>query len=192
MKSVLSLVSLIALTGTLAGALALGDDGKKETAAALSAEETIGSLDPSAFGMFEGRWEGMVNGNYVEEHWSAVRGPSIIGMFRWCNSAKGEAPLVFELLSITKEADGVSLRVKHFSSALEAWKSEPAPPRLFYNEKESARTVALFEDKGGSGLGLKSCRYESDGETLTIVVSFAEKKDEAPREALKFELKKVK
>ena len=36
MKSVLSLVSLVALTGTLAGALALGDDGKKETAAAPS------------------------------------------------------------------------------------------------------------------------------------------------------------
>ncbi len=130
-----------------------------------------------------GAWKGELDGDLVEEHWSEPAGESLIGMFRWVG--KDGKVRLYELLSIKAEADGPTLRLRHFDGTFTPWASEQDGIPLL-RMSECAGTRVVFTNTANEGL--KSCEYEVKGDQLTIVVSFFDPN----RRPLKFELKRAK
>lgn len=129
-----------------------------------------------------GVWKGEMNGDLVEEHWSEPAGESLVGMFRWVG--KDSKVRLYELLTIKSEADGPTLRLRHFDGAFTPWASErDGVPSL--RMSECAGTRVVFTNVANAGL--KSCEYEVKGDLLSIVVSF----HDPNRQPLKFAMKRV-
>ncbi len=174
------LVAIAATAGLFQPSSAPSSAGKPAAATApAKGEKTVASL-----GFLTGTWTGKMGEDLVDETWSAPSGDSIIGMFRW--QAGGKETTMWELLAITKEADGPTLRLRHFGKDLTPWKNEAegiaAMPATTI---EASRVV--FTSKGEVG-GLSSVEYvcPTPG-LLKIVVTFKDPK----REALRFELARV-
>lgn len=130
-----------------------------------------------------GTWSGDMNGDPVEETWSAPMGDSIIGMFRW--QSKGKTTL-WETLSIKDESGTATLRLRHFDSKFEPWKGEcEAIAALGATTVEPSKVV--FTNVSAVG-GIKACEYEVKEGALHITVSFKDDK----RDTLRFRLTKAK
>lgn len=130
----------------------------------------------------KGTWGGTMNGDPVEETWSAPSADTIIGMFRWQHDG---ATTMYELLAIKNEPEGPTLRLRHFDAKFEPWKNEAAGVAAMRAAEVSENRV-LFKNESDVG-GLASCEYHrTNPDTLAITVSFKD----AKREPLKFELKK--
>lgn len=139
------------------------------------------ALEDAAF--LAGAWRGEMDGDLVEEHWTAPAGGNITGMFRWIGADGGAR--VIEVLTISREKDGaVVLRLRHFDGALTPWKSEAEPVALAL--AEASPNKAVFRADAAKGGSLAAVTYEvKDGDTLAIVIEFpAERK----REPLRFSL----
>lgn len=129
-----------------------------------------------------GVWKGEMEGDPVEETWSAPMGDSIIGMFRWQHAGK---TTLFETIAITPEDGGLVLRLRHFGPKLEPWKDESHGIPALKATKVQETTV-IFENQSDIG-GLAACEYRlQTPRQLEITVKF---KDPA-RPALVFTLKK--
>lgn len=123
-----------------------------------------------------------MEGDAVEETWSAPLGDCMIGMLRWQHAGK---TTLFEALAITAEDGGLVLRLRHFGAKLEPWKDE-AKGVAAMKATEVSETKAIFENQSGVG-ALAACEYRlQTPRQLEIRVKF---KDEA-REPLVFTLKK--
>lgn len=134
-------------------------------------------------GFLAGAWKSQLNGELVEEHWTMPAGDAIIGMYRWMDKS-GKTRLV-EIQSIKLEADGPTLRLRHFDGALVPWKSESGAIAALVL-KDRGKNRARFVNEGKEG-GLKHIDYERAADTLTIVVTFRDEK----REPLRFELTRI-
>jgi hypothetical protein len=144
--------------------------------------------DPLArLAFLAGQWSSDSPKGYVEEHWSAPRGPSIMGMFRWCKPAPDSSPTMFELLAITAEGDDVLLRLRHFSPALSAKEEKDAPMTLKLQPSAAGEPAnkAVFLAHANAGK-LTAITYErTPKDRLLIEVAFTA---ESKREPLKFDL----
>ena len=173
-----------AAPGPAAGVKAGSDVGAAEGKAAAP------TVDHARFGFLAGRWVGKMGEDLVEEHWSAPSGNGIMGMFRWCDAEQGQRANMLELLSINGDKDGVSLRLRHFSPALEPWASEKVAPRLMYNAEKSSASKAVFESVDDAGGALSGCEYSAaDGDALKVTVRF-KPTPKGARENLEFTLKR--
>ncbi|HEY9773395.1 MAG TPA: DUF6265 family protein [Planktothrix sp.] len=66
-----------------------------------------------------GSWFGQgKDGAYIEEHWSAPVGDSILGSCRFIQNGRTS---FYELLSIVIQPEGIVLRMRHFNDALVGW-----------------------------------------------------------------------
>ncbi len=137
----------------------------------------------AALAFLKGTWAGTMHGDPVEETWSAPSGDSIIGMFRWQSEGK---TTMWEMLSIKAEDGAAVLRLRHFGPDFSPWKGECEGVAAMKATKVEKSKV-IFTNASETG-GLSSCEYEVVGDTMKIVVSFKD----AAREALKFEVKRVK
>lgn len=144
-----------------------------------------GETPLAGLGFLAGTWSGLMEGDPVEETWSAPAGDSIIGMFRWQHEGR---TTMWELLSIRAEDGASVLRLRHFGADLTPWKGEcDALASCKATTIEKHRVV--FTNRTAIG-GLAACEYErTPKDTLRVTVSF---KPETGREALKFELARVK
>jgi len=132
---------------------------------------TIASPDIHALGWMSGSWSGRVDGDPVDEHWSAPAGGMMMGMFRWLKRGR---VYYYELLVIEPDANGLVLRLKHFDSGLNGWEEKGmavAYPLIHVNEYEAA-----FE-RGGS---FRSTRfvYRRAGEHELVVTTHDRKGDD--------------
>lgn len=135
------------------------------------------------FKFLAGAWKGTIQEDLVEEHWSEPAGDALIGMFRWVG--KDGKTRLYELLTIRIEAEGPTLRLRHFDGSFTPWASEAAGvPALRLSESTANR--AVFTNVATTGL--KSCDYAVQGDELTIIVSF----HDANRPPLRFQLKRKK
>lgn len=114
-----------------------------------------------------GQWRGDQDGRLVEEFWSAPAGNNMIGCFRWLR-ADGRA-MVFELLAMTQEADGVRLRLRHHSATLVAKEEKDQPLTLRLAEVRPGFARFIAEAAAGD---LDNITYTVQGEMLTINVAF--------------------
>lgn len=77
---------------------------------------TIGALDWLA-----GHWTGSSLGGTVDEIWSPAQGGEMIGMFRLVQNGKAT---FYEFMTISTADDNLTLRLKHFDSALKGWEAQ--------------------------------------------------------------------
>jgi hypothetical protein len=140
------------------------------------------SLQDVAF--LAGHWQGRMGDDHVEEHWSKPQGDSVMGMFRWVTG--GTKASMFEILTITEEAEGLTLRLRHFTPTMVAWEEKDEPMTLLLREASSRR--GGFEELTENSVD--SISYEiNDAGQLAINVVFEEA---SGRDALRFKLDRVK
>lgn len=131
----------------------------------------------------EGTWRGTMDGDAVEEIWSAPSGDSLAGIFRWVSSGK---TTLYELLSIKAEGDDAVLRLRHFNGKFEPWKGEcDGVAALRATKVEPGRV--LFEN-AVVGSDFAACEFLVKGDVLFITVRFGDPK----QPTLEFELMRVK
>ncbi len=148
---------------------------------------TVGAaadLRLAALSFLAGTWVSDHDGQYNEETWSKPHGDGIIGYFRW--QQPGGTTTLYELLSIKLEACGPTLRLRHFDTAFEPWKSEVnGVSALAATEIAEGRVV--FTNAKDDG-GIASIEYHSPKRAqLLVTVKF---KDES-RGELKFDFKRA-
>lgn len=122
----LGLAGLLIL-GLLPIGLFAGDQGKAPSVVAPSPK--LASL-----GWIAGAWRAHVDGDQLDEVWTAPSGDSMFGSFRWM---KGGKAWMFEMLTIMVEGEDVILRIKHFDNKGVGWE-----------EKTDAVTMKLVKLEG--------------------------------------------
>ncbi len=130
-----------------------------------------------------GTWTGTMDGDPVDETWTAPSGDSLMGMFRWQSEGK---TVLFELITIHAEGESPVMRIRHFDGGTEPWKNEAGGIAALTPEVMEQGHM-LFKNGTEIG-GLAACEYTlSAADELAVVVSF--KQDRRP--ALRFTLKKA-
>jgi hypothetical protein len=76
---------------------------------------------PAGLSWLTGTWLGHNGEDSVEEHWSALRGDTLVGMFRWVRDGRVR---FYELIAIEREGDFLFLRIKHFDPGLVGWEEK--------------------------------------------------------------------
>lgn len=97
-------------------------------------ENGLAGVSPAELSWLTGTWLGQNGPDPVEEHWSPLRGNTLMGMFRWVTEGKVR---FYELLAIEPEGACVFLRIKHFDPQLVGWE-----------EKDSAHEFVLVQLQG--------------------------------------------
>ncbi len=72
----------------------------------------------SDFAWLEGKWQGAWGPRVAEQVWTAPKAGQMLGLFRVLENDKA---LVIELFSLFQTADGVELRLRHFTPELVPW-----------------------------------------------------------------------
>jgi hypothetical protein len=116
-----------------------------------------------------GHWRNDENGNLSEEVWTSPSGDSMQGMWRFVTGGKVK---LFEALTLTREAGGVVMRLRHFDAALAAKEEMPFTLRLVFRDPGQA----AFEGPGSSGP--LRITYRRDGDVLTSTVESGGKREQ--------------
>ena len=78
----------------------------------------------AALSWLAGHWVTKRFDDQLEEIWSAPKGDSMMGMFRWIKGGKAS---IYELCTITVEDDDLIFRIRHFHGPkLDAWEDKEA------------------------------------------------------------------
>lgn len=89
---------------------------------------------------FGGPWRSPANAKtFAEEQWSEPAGGGMIGMFRLVSQGK---PALYEFLLMEETADGVTMRLRHFTLAMAELEKEPIRLKLI----QASSTEAIFEN----------------------------------------------
>lgn len=203
-KRIVSLSALGLAAGCLCFAAASliaaeGDDAAKgaEAAASGAASATVGAAaatsqpqsKPSikSLAFMTGTWRGMAEGDpnsKLEEMWSEEAAGNITGAFRWVS---GDKVAIVEILSITSEAEGVKLRLRHLTTALSDMQRSKDGPMVLTLMSTEERKAIFSSVKGESAGDLEKITYDAsadNGSTLRITVEFVQteaKAGEAPK-----------
>jgi hypothetical protein len=84
-----------------------------------------------------GHWVGGSDDDLSEEIWASPHGDGMMGMCRFVSGGKAR---VLELLSITDEASGPVMRLRHFDAKLVAWEEKDRAvslPLIAWKESEA-------------------------------------------------------
>jgi len=121
------------------------------------------------FGWMAGHWRGEGLGGTCEEVWTGPLGGSMVGLFRLIRDGE----LVFsEHMMLARDADGIVLKVKHFTPAFVAWE-----------DKEGAVRFRLEELRPGEAV-FKGLRIRRSGEDLEIVIRLKDASGETRDETI--------
>ncbi len=150
---------------------------KKEPAAAAQADLAIASVS-----FMSGQWRGQTEDGAFEEHWSLAEGNNIMGMFRWLKP--DGTPMMFEMLAMTQEPEGVFMRLKHFNAKLvgREEKGDATTLRLVSATATRAEFSGVESETHVAG-----AVYELNGSTLHITIRFRD----ASRDPLTFNLARM-
>jgi hypothetical protein len=121
---------------------------------------------PADLAWLTGTWLGHNGPDQVEEHWSPVRGDTLMGMFRW---VKGDRVFFYELVVIEQDGAFVSFRIKHFYPGLVGWEERERAHewRLVHLEGREAAFIELDEPV----LRWSVYRRETDDRLVSYFVS---------------------
>lgn len=118
-------------------------------------------------GWIAGLWTGTLGDRTIEQHWLAPLGTSMVAVYR---NVQGERPMLYELLTLEQEGDGVVLRIKHFA---------PGPGLVGRQEKDESVNhplvaldgqTAVFEGglPGAAPARITFRRVDADHLTITV------------------------
>ena len=143
---------------------------------------TLGDHALPLVSFMTGQWRGHDENGVFEEHWSGPEGTSIMGMFRWVKD--DGTPIMFEMLAMTQEPEGLFMRVKHFNAKLVA--REEKDDAVTLKLAESSPTKAVFKGVE-TEKRVAAAEYERTADGLHITIRFTDDK----RPPLNFDLKKM-
>lgn len=113
-----------------------------------------------------GAWTGSLGDRTIEQHWSAPVAGSIIAMYR---SIRADKPVLYELLAIENEGEGVVLRIKHFTPGAGLVSQEAKDESMNHPLVSLDGRTAVFE--GGVAANPVRVTFRSpDPGTLNITV----------------------
>lgn len=177
MRSIVNAAAVLGLAGAACGALV-----QPEKAPETSSQPAADGFTISSVAFMAGAWRSD-EGGVTEEHWSAPAGNNVMGMFRWLKP--DGTPMIFEILTITQETQGVVLRLKHFSATLVGKEEKADSMTLILSQ--AAPTKAVFK-AAATEKRLAAVTYERPTkDALHVTVEFPD----PSREPLKFELARI-
>lgn len=102
------------------------------TLAVLVLAAPLGAAEPKTvkvedLAWMAGRWTGAMEGDPLEEQWTAPAGGTMMGMFRWMK--QDGTTFMFEFLTIEPGPRGPVYYMRHFNPGLIAWEKKKAPLR---------------------------------------------------------------
>ncbi len=144
------------ILGLLPIGLLAGD--KDKAPSAMAASPKLAPLNWIA-----GSWRADVDGDQLDEVWTAPSGDSMFGSFRWMKAGKA---WMFELLTIVAEGEGVILRVKHFDAKGVGWEAkddaitmklapQTGPDAVFVQVKVETPIKLSFLQRQPAGLNVR-------------------------------------
>jgi hypothetical protein len=95
---------------------------------------------PADLAWLTGSWYAEIDNDQIEEHWSSLRGGTLMAMFRWIRDS---SVLFYEIEVIEQDADLVYLRVKHFDPKLVGWEEKGSPHEFLLVELNQRGAVFL-------------------------------------------------
>lgn len=122
------------------------------------------TADIHRVGWMAGHWIGIETEDLSEEHWLPPAANSMVGVWRW---ASGGRLRLFEMLTITREAQGVVMRLRHFRPDLTALEEKDKP--FVLPLVRAGATEAIFEGVGSDGGPLR-IGYKRIGDRLEATV----------------------
>jgi hypothetical protein len=144
-------------------------------AAALPGPGAAGSAPPATLqdvAWMAGHWTGQVEGGLSDEVWAAPQGDSMMGMWRLLVGGKTK---LFELLTITQEDDGPTLRLRHFDPKLVS-REEKDRPFVLKLTSHAPGEVVFF---GKETQGLLRLTYRKLGDSqLSVLLERGDSKEE--------------
>ena len=111
-----------------------------------------------------GNWTMAKWGGELDEVWSAPRGDSMIGMFRY---SKGGRTVLYEFLTIEQEAAGPVLKFRHFNRGLVGWEEKDRP--LVCPLKRLSGREAVFEGTDPAKPLRLTFRRDGDGPLVVVL-----------------------
>lgn len=125
-----------------------------------------------------GRWVDDTGGHYSEEVWLAPGGGQMVGMWRLVEWGRVQ---IFELMTLSEDAEGVVLRVRHFDASLVPREEKDAPVVLRLASLQGAR--AVFEGRGRSGPS-RLTYHRAAARTLAVT-----REGDGPKQEFRYEKK---
>jgi len=125
-----------------------------------------------------GDWVGGDDDSFIQEQWSAPEGNDMMGMFRLI---QGGDVGFYEFMTITRDATGTVLRIKHFDPGLVGWE-EKTDSVVFGLVKVGTHRAVFETEKDGNPERLV---YERHQDELVITL---EKPAEGTRTPFRYQL----
>ncbi len=180
------LVLALALAAGAAAAVTFATQPGGQSPAAASGAAVAKAADPLApVAFLAGRWIEMNAEGGREEHWSAPRGGTMMGMFRW-DKADG-SPNMLEILAISSESGEVVLRLHHLSKELVVHGAGDKPMTLKLSDKGDR--MATFVPMANAEMLTRVVYHCPTPDRLKIRVVLAAEAGAEPR-PLEFDLKR--
>ena len=116
-----------------------------------------------------GHWTGTGLGGHFEEVWTAPKKGVMLGMYR---GLKDDAPVFYELLTLSEVNGSLEFRLKHFNPDMKGW-------------EEQDQTVAMpFVARRDGVLHFDGMAFKPTGaDAITVYLAIENKKDGTTREA---------
>ncbi|TVQ58935.1 MAG: hypothetical protein EA379_12350 [Phycisphaerales bacterium] len=137
----------------------------------------VATLDD--FAWLAGSWMNESERTTTEEHWTDVRGGTMLGMFRL--TVAGTARM-HELILLEQDGDDVVMRLRHFGAGMRAWEDAPIVFRL----TEAAAGVYLFTQEDAP----TTLEYRRTDEG-SLVVTLSKQNDEGAVQRTRFEMRRA-
>ncbi|MGI8673561.1 MAG: DUF6265 family protein [Luteitalea sp.] len=148
----------------------------------LRAQEPISATPPpparatiAQVAWIAGPWTGTLGDRTIEQHWMAPLGTSMVAMYR---NVQGDRPMLYELLTLEQEGDGVVLRIKHFAPGAVLVGRQEKDQSVNHPLVRLAGQTAVFEGglPGTPPARITFQRVDADHLTITV----ARMRDGAP------------
>ena len=124
--------------------------------------DPLAGASPAEIGWLAGTWLGSNGRDPVEEHWSPLRGNTLMGMFRWVTDGRVR---FYELIVIEQERESVFMRIKHFDPGLVGWEERERAHEFVLVRLEGQE--AVFRELGKSDARWAVYRLESPDRLLS-------------------------
>jgi len=137
----------------------------------MHSRDSLNNIAIEDLAWLEGRWQGEIGEDPIEEQWSAPANGAMMGMFRWM---RGESVRIYELILLRREGDEIMLRLKHFNRDLVALEEKDKTVEFVLVELRDEEAVFLERGVENPPWLL----YRREGDSLT---AWFEREPEPPR-----------
>lgn len=98
------------------------------------------------FAWLAGYWQGQWGPRLAQQVWMPPQAGTMVGVFQLSENTK---TLVVEIYTIVSTPNGISLRVRHFTSSLVPWPADKSGPALLNLKSIDSKSIVFENATGG-------------------------------------------